>query len=166
MAIRRSVLLIIIMSIMSVGAFCSPTFAQTFHEVRVRWDAYPTLPSDSILDPQRFRAASLFAAVERRQASGAMPRQRAIELSANQLLIIAVDRLGRDRQRMLLPDPRLLRAEWPDPTGELQGVVLHRANAEFFVPVPDDPAITELRVYHPRWTGHAFDLDLLGTVRL
>jgi hypothetical protein len=46
----------------------------------------------------------------------------------------------------------------------LQGVVLHRANAEFFVPVPDDPAITELRVYHPRWTGNTFDLDLIGTV--
>jgi hypothetical protein len=166
MAIRRSFLLIIIMSLMSVGALCSPTFAQTFQEVRVRWEAHPTMPPDSVLDPQRFRAASIFAVVERRHASGAMPRQRALELSADQLLIIAVDRLGRDRQRLLMPDPRLLRAEWPDPTGELQGVVLHRANAEFFLSVPDDPAITELRVYHPRWTGKAFDLDLLGTVRL
>jgi hypothetical protein len=166
MAIRRSFLLIIIMSLTSVGVLCSPTFAQTFQEVRVRWEAYPTMPPDSVLDPQRFRAASIFAVVERRHASGAMPRQRALELSADQLLIIAVDRLGRDRQRLLMPDPRLLRAEWPDPTGELQGVVLHRANAEFFLSVPDDPAITELRVYHPRWTGKAFDLDLLGTVRL
>jgi hypothetical protein len=66
----------------------------------------------------------------------------------------------------VLPDPRLLRAEWPDPTGVVQGVKLHRANADFFVPVPDDSAITELRVYHPRWTGTAFDLDLVGTVRL
>jgi hypothetical protein len=166
MAIRRSFLLLIIMGLMSVGGFGSPAWGQTFHEVRVRWDAYPTLPSESVLDPQRFRAASLFAVVERRRASGAMPRQRAIELSSDQLLIIAVDRLGRDRQRLLLPDPRLLRAEWPDPTGEVQGVTLHRANADFFVPVPDDPAITELWVYHPRWTGTAFDLDLLGTVRL
>jgi hypothetical protein len=165
MAIRRSFLLIII-SIINVGALCSPTFAQTFQEVRVRWEAYPTMPSESILEPQRYHAASIFAVVERRRASGAMPRQRAIELSADQLLIVAVDRLGRDQQRTLLPDPRLLRAEWPDPTGVLQGVVLHRANAEFFVPVPDDPAITELRVYHPRWSGDAFDLDLLGTARL
>jgi hypothetical protein len=166
MAIRRSFLLIIIISIMSVGAFCSPALAQTFHEVRVHWDAYPMLPSESILEPQRFHAASIFALVERRRASGAIPPQRAIELSADQLLIIAVHRLGRDRQRILLPDPRLLRAEWPDPTGELQGVVLYRANAEFFVPVPDDLAITELHVYHPRWTGNAFDLDLVGTVQL
>jgi hypothetical protein len=166
MAIRRSFLFIMLISIISVGALYSPSFAQTFHEVRVRWDAYPTLPSESMLEPQRYHASSIFAVIERRHAAGAMPRQRAMELSANQLLIIAVDRLGRDRQRMLLPDPRILRAEWPDSTGELQGVVLHRANAEFFVPVPDDPAITELRVYHPRWTGHAFDLDLLGTVRL
>jgi hypothetical protein len=166
MGIRRSFLLIIIISIMTVGALCSPAFAQTFQEVRVRWEAYPTMPSESILEPQRYHAASIFALVERRHASGAMPRQRAIELSADQLLIIAVDRLGRDRQRLLLPDPRLLRAEWPDPTGELQGVVLHRAHADFFVPVPDDPAITELRVYHPRWTGQAFDLDLVGTVQL
>jgi hypothetical protein len=166
MEIRRSFLLIITISIISVGALCSPTFAQTFQEVRVRWEAYPAMPSESILEPQPYRAASIFAIIERRRASGAMPRQRAIELSASQLLIIAVDRLGRDRQRMLLPDPRLLRAEWSDPTGEFQGVVLHRAKAEFFVPVPDDLAITELRVYHPRWTGDAFDLDLLGTVRL
>jgi hypothetical protein len=166
MAIRRSFLLVLILSIMGVGALCSPTFAQTFQEVRVRWDAYPTMPPEGVLEPQRFRAAALFAVVERRHASGAPPRQRALELSANQLLIVAVDRLGRDRQRLLLPDPRLVRAEWPDPTGQLQGVVLHRANAEFFLPVPDDPAISELRVYHPRWTGNAFDLDLLGTVRL
>jgi hypothetical protein len=166
MAIRRSFLLIILMSIISVGGLCSPTFAQTFQEVRVRWEAYPTMPPESVLEPQRYRAASIFAVVERRHASGAIPRQRAIELSADQLLIIAVDRLGRDRNRMLLPDPRLLRAEWPDPTGELQGVVLHRPNAEFLVSVPDNPAITELRVYRPRWTGDSFDLDLLGTVRL
>jgi hypothetical protein len=166
MAIRRSFLLLIIMGLISVGVFGAPAWGQTFHEVRVRWDAYPGLPTESVLEPQRFHAASLFAVVERRRASGAMPRQRAIELSSDQLLIIAVDRLGHDRQRRLLPDPRLLRAEWPDPTGQLQGVVLHRANAEFFLPVPDDPAITELHMYHPRWTGSAFALDLLGTVRL
>jgi hypothetical protein len=63
------------------------------------------MPPKSILEPQHYQAASIFAVIERRHASCAMPRQRAMELSANQLLIIAVDRLGRDRQRMLLPDP-------------------------------------------------------------
>jgi hypothetical protein len=166
MAIRSRFLLVIIMSIISVGALCSPTFAQTFQEVRVRWEAYPAASPEKMLEPRHYIPARFFAVVERRHAAGAMPRQRALELSADQLVIIAIDRLGRDQQRMLLPDPRLLRAEWPNPTGELQGVVLHRAIAEFFVPVLDDPAITELRVYQPRWTGSAFDLDLLGTVRL
>jgi hypothetical protein len=61
--------------------------------------------------------------------------------------------------------PRLLRAEWLDPTGEVQGVMLHRANADFFVPVPDDPAITELQVYQPHGNGQAFRPELLGSVQ-
>jgi hypothetical protein len=47
----------------------------------------------------------------------------------------------------------------------VQGVTLHRANADFFVPVPDDPDITELRVYQPHGNGQAFRPELLGTVQ-
>jgi hypothetical protein len=160
----RSIFLFIV--IMGVGALCSPTVAQTFQEIRVHWEASPGAPPETLLEPQHYHPAAAFTVVERRHRSGSLPRQRAPELSPDQLLIVAVDSQGREKERVLVPDPRVLRAELPGPTGELHGEVLHRATAEFLVPLPDDPTIVELRVYHPRWTGSTFDLDLLGTAPL
>jgi hypothetical protein len=152
--------------IMSIGLPGSPAFARTFEEILVRWKAYPEALPEGILRPRQERPGSIFTIVERHSRPGTMPRQRTPELSSDQLLIVAVDGQGRETERILIPDPRVLRAERPGPTGELQGEVLHRATAEFLVPLPDDPSLVELRVYHPRWTGSTYDLDLLGTVPL
>jgi hypothetical protein len=48
----------------------------------------------------------------------------------------------------------------------LSGEVLHRAVAELLITLPDDPALTEIRLYHPRWTGTGFVLDPLGAFSL
>jgi hypothetical protein len=66
----------------------------------------------------------------------------------------------------LIPDPTIMRAELPGPTGELTGGAVPQATSDFLVALPDDPAVTELRFYRPRWTGAVFGLDLLGTAPL
>ena len=158
------VLLLVV--IVSVGDLISVAYAQTSQEVRVRWDAYAGPSSQAVPGTAENAPSNVFTVIDRRQLSGLAPRQRAPELSSDQVLVIAVDAQGQKRDSTLIPDPRVLRAEVPGPTGELRGEVLLRPTAEFIVTFPDDPAVTELRFYHPRWTGAEFSLDFLGAIPL
>ena len=150
---------VLLLALVSLGGGLLVAHAQTSQEVRVRWD---------VAEPSTRRAtpAHVFTVTARQHSAEAMPRQRSPELSEDQIFIAAVDAQGRQRSWALIPDPSILRAEGPGPTGELSGQVLSRATAEFVVTLPADPAVSELRFYRPRWTGEGFTLDLLGMVPL
>ncbi len=97
---------------------------------------------------------------------GAAPRQRSLELSPEHVLLATVNAKSQLRWWSLMPDPRVLRSEGPGPDGTLTGVVLYRPEAEFVVNIPSDDEASELRFYHPLWTGEEFTLQLLGAIRL
>ena len=59
-------------------------------------------------------------------------------------MVVAVNALGETVDTQLILDPRVIRAETPGQTGEVSGQVLHRANPEFLLNLPDHSAITEL----------------------
>lgn len=154
-----------LLMILGLGPPASVVTAQTVREVRVRWEPYIGAPAPQVA-PGTEQPSSLFTLLERRRVPGSLPRQRNPELSSEQIVVVAVDAQGLEIDRQLIPDPRVLRGEGPGPSGELSGVVLHHAKTELLITLPDDPAITELRLYHPRWTGTAFVLDLLGIILL
>lgn len=110
----------------------------------------------------------VFSRLQRTQKPQPAPKPpRSEEIGPDQWLLRAYDAQGNQRYWYPLADPRVVRAELPPPgqtTGELQGVEVIADQAEFLVAVPDDPAIVELRIYQPRWTGDDYVLDLLGTV--
>ncbi|MDE2180604.1 MAG: hypothetical protein KGJ40_07135 [candidate division NC10 bacterium] len=153
-----------LLMILGLGPPASAT-AQAVREVRVRWDAYIGAPAPQVA-PGTEQPSNLFTLLERRRVPGLLPRQRNLELSSEQIVVVTVDAQGLEIGRQLIPDSRVLRSEGPGPTGELSGVVLHYAKIELLITLPDDPAIAELRLYHPRWTGTAFVLDLLGIIPL
>jgi len=155
----------LILLILGLGHLDSMATAQMVQEVRVRWDAYFGAPVPQVMVGTE-QPSNFFTLIERRGVPGALPRQRNPELSSDQIVVVAVDVKGQEIDWQLIPDPRILRAEHPGPTGELSGEVLHHAETELLITLPDDPAIRELRLYHPRWTGTAFVLDLLGTIPL
>lgn len=150
-----------------VGADVKPAAAaraRSHREVRISWEAdKAALPRPAAAQylnaPGR---VALARAAERRE--GGLPKQRSAELSSDQVVVVALDAEGRMRWCGLVPDPRLLRAEWPGADGELTGQVLYRESAEFFVAYPDDDSIKEIRLYHPDWDGRAFSLKPVGAV--
>ncbi len=139
--------------------------AQTVQQVRVRWEAYVGAQSQYV-PPQPGPPSPSFVLLERRTIPGSLRRERNPQLSSDQIVVVAVDGEGKEIDRHLIRDPRILRGEFPGPTGQIKGTVLHHATAEFLITLPDDPRITDLWLYHPRWTGTAYVLDLLGTIRL
>ncbi len=141
-----------------------PIRASGSQELRVRSEVIAA-PPGTLLESLR-EYSRLFTVVERLDRPTPLPRQRDPQLSEDQWLIRGVDREGRTSAEVLIPDPRLLRAEFPTESGELQGEELYHASADFLVPLPLDPVMTELHIYQPRWTGDYFQLDLLGTVTL
>jgi hypothetical protein len=139
--------------------------AQTVQELRIGWDAYIGVPAPHISAGEE-KPANVFTLVGHRRVAGLIQRERNPQLSSDQIVVVAVDRQGRDIDWQLVPDPRVLRAELPDITGELRGQVFHHVKTELLVSLPDNPAIVQIRLYHPRWTGNTFVLELLGTVSL
>ncbi len=156
---------VFLLLILALAPPLSVAMAQAVQEVRVEWDAYRGATAPQV-KPGTEQPSNLFTVLERRRAVGPLPRQRNPELSSDQIVVVAVGSQGQTIDAQTIPDPRILRAEAPGPTGELSGEVLHHAKTELLIAIPDDPRIVELRLYQPRWTGTVFVLDPLGAVRL
>jgi hypothetical protein len=142
-----------------------PTEVQSFLEVRIGWDAADASSRDLTLT-EREPSNRVLTTIERRKRNQALSQQRSLELSTNQLLVVAVNGQSQLRWWSLIPDPRIMRAESPNLEEKLTGRILYRSKAEFIVAFPDDDTITELKLYHPNWTGSEFTLEPLGAVPL
>lgn len=148
-----------------VGPAANPAPAARSHrQLSVAWEADKSaLPAPAAVQNRNAPGrVSLSRGAVRR--AGALPKQRSAELSATQVVVVALDAEGRMRWCGLVADPRLLRAEAPGPDGELSGRVIYRESAEFVVSYPDDDAVAEVRLYHPDWDGQNFSLELIGAV--
>jgi hypothetical protein len=102
--------------------------------------------------------------VEDKRRSGALPRQRSVELSPTHIFIAAVDATNKLRWWSIVPDPRVVRSETQTATGEMRGEDYYVSNVTLVVAFPDDPEIANLRFYHPVWNGSDFDLKPLTNV--
>jgi hypothetical protein len=156
---------VILVGILTASYFASAA-AQGLQELRVGWNAYVGSPAPQVAPGAWPQSPNVFTVLQSRQRPGSLPRHRNPELAVDQLLVIAFNAQGAEVDAQVIADPRVLRAEGPEPTGSLSGEVLHHATTEFLITLPNDPGITELRVYQPRWTGSGFVLDWLGSIHL
>jgi len=131
----------------------------TYREAKLRWET-TAAASDTLEKPSGlFQRVGLSAS-----RKGDLPRQRSLELSIEQLVVIGV---GEDSQILwwhTLADPRLVRAETPDETGKLKNESFYLPTVEFAIAYPEDLGIRALRLYHPVWNGKDFQLQLAGTL--
>jgi hypothetical protein len=135
-------------------------------EIRIDWNAYIGAPPMAVPALIQHTSADSFSLIGQRQIAGHAPRQRAPELSSDQILIVVLDDQGDQRDWILIPDPRIIRAESPGPTGELSGQTLEKSQAEFLVAIPRGLLAAKLKFYHPNWNGKEYSLELLGTLAL
>lgn len=101
-----------------------------------------------------------------RRVPGPSPRQRHPEISSEQLIVVGLDADGREISRVVIADPRLVRAETAGPSGELTSEVFYREEAELTIALPDDPGLSMIKIYHPRWTSKEFILEPIGETPL
>ncbi|WP_454064585.1 hypothetical protein [Candidatus Nitrospira salsa] len=97
-----------------------------------------------------------------RRVQGAPPKQRNPELSEQQLVVVALNVQGEEVTRVLIPDPRMIRAETVEPTGEIESRLFLKASGEYTIVLPNDSDIYSLKIFHPTWTGTEFVLEPLG----
>ena len=135
-----------------------------YKEIRVRWESAVTSVKGDVVSLEKRPTLGALTRLRSTKRSGTLPRERSFELSSNQILIIALNQSGELRWWTLMLDPRLVRAERPQPTGETAGEDYYLPTVDFIVNYPDDAAIEELRFYHPLWTGKTFQLELLTTL--
>jgi len=140
--------------------------AESQIEVHVRWDASVNAPPVNVPASKQNVNMDDFTLIKLRRIPGTALRQRAPELSPDQLLIVIMDENGDQRGWTLIPDPRIIRAESPSPTGELSGQTIYRSNVDFLATLPEGLLSASLKIYQPRWTGMEYSLNLLGTISL
>ena len=124
----------------------------------------PVAPTKSGVSAPPVVPGGSLEVITRRSTVGPLPRPRVLNLALDRVLIVGVDSELRLRSWVVIPDPRLIRAESPGPDGVLKGKIVLLENPEFFVNIPDDPSIKQLRIYEPHWDGKTFNLALIGEV--
>lgn len=132
----------------------SRTTATTYREVRVRWDDRTIASTDAQATTAQAATTTGASPVEmavvgKRVHDGRLRLQRSTEMTPEQVLVVAVDAASELRWWTLIIDPRILRSETLLDDNQLRGHVTYRPSVEFFVEIPDDPEITELRFYKP-----------------
>jgi len=148
----------------SAATMSSPPSAGT-RELRVKWvtgNAASTSEQPKPGPPP----VGIFSIAAQQRYSEAPSRQRSLEIATGRILIAAVDRSNRLKSWSVIPDPRILRSEGPGPDGTLTGQALHMEQAEFFLSIPDDPEIVELRLYEPQLNGTEYRLSPVGSITL
>lgn len=138
--------------------------ARAYREVRIRWGSPADAASAASDEARPEVSEATLVGVSLR--AGSLPRVRSLELSPEHLLAVAVGADAGVRWWSLIPDPRVLRSEWPGPDGQLTGRVVRLPETEFAVNVPEDAGAAELRFYQPHRTGDGYRLVLVGAVAL
>jgi hypothetical protein len=144
--------------------------AQAYREMKIRWTGQTSVQADaatasSVGDVKQGLTLGTLV-LEEKTRPGTLPRQRSLELSPTQVLIVAVDKSNRLRWWSIVPDPRIVRAETQTPGGELRRQDYYLADLTLVVAFPEDPAIVNLSFYHPSWNGTAFDLQPLAGMQV
>ena len=120
--------------------------------------------------PKRLQAApeKRVKILKRRKALNPMRKKRFPELSSRHIVIIARNKKGEEINQSVLLDPRLIRAEIfaPESGRIVHSDQFYRDDVDFIVDLPDDAGIDKIQFYHPRWTGSAFELELIGETQL
>ena len=162
---RRSRSVPLLVAVALAGALAAWP-AHAAQELRLGW--ITVSPPPGAIGPGAVPPPSAVMLLGRQRVPGPVPRQRDRdrELAPDRVVVVAEDGQGQIRDWQVVADPRILRAEGPGPSGELTGQVVVVPDGELMLTIPDDPAITLLRLYRARWTGTDFVLDLLGSVPL
>ena len=128
----------------------------------------PALPGPARPFPSLSRpGAQALAVLKQEVVPGPPPVQRNPELSEDQLVVIALDPRGVEIARVLVLDPRIIRAESVDEDGRFTAsAVYYLSSAEFGVCFPDRPDLAAIRVCEPVWTGQGFWLKTIAQGRL
>ena len=145
----------------AASAFSS-TEGKGTRELRVNWTAPAAAPPNGV--GAAVAAQGNFSVPSQREYAEPAPRQRSLQIAEDQIFIAAVDRSRQLKSWTVMQDPRVLRSEGPGPDGTLTGQRVMLDHADFFVSIPDDPEITEVRIFEPVRSGGDFTLSAIATI--
>lgn len=131
-------------------------------ELRVHWTPAPITGQAA----GAARPADTLVLTAQTLSSGFLRRDRRPQLSADMLVLVVRAADGRELDWRTTPNPRILRAETPQPDGRLTGQFFELPDVDLFMAIPRLLDASAVRIYQPRWTGTDYALDIVGDVAL
>lgn len=127
-------------------------------QVRLRWRT-----AARVVDPASTQNGFGVVGMNRVRPTAA-PRR--VRLDVNSLVVVSEDSRGGELGWRIVGDPRIVRSEGEDRARVMAGQTLYYQDVDLLVVIPDFSNSVRLRLYKPRPTGDAFELDPLGVVNL
>ena len=134
--------------------------ANAAKQLTVHWEASGVEKTAAATEQSSGRLAVAAA----RTVAGNLPRLRSVQLGETEIFLAAVDANQQLVWWHVMSDPRQLRIQTVNATGEISCQVIYQTNIDFPISYPDETSIKEVRLYHPHWTGTKFELLLIGTI--
>jgi hypothetical protein len=110
------------------------------------------------------RSIAAIELVESRPISTGPQQQRDPQLSPHHFVVVAVDEDDQELSRTVIADPRFVRGETTDPSGDFVSTEIVLQQAKCPLVMPDDPRMRSLRIFQPVWTGEEFVLNPIDTI--
>ncbi|MGH7261133.1 MAG: hypothetical protein ACREI9_10685 [Nitrospiraceae bacterium] len=84
--------------------------------------------------------------LSQKRTQGELPRQRNPELSPQHLVVVGLNAQGQETARTVMLDPRILRAETAELSGQVtSSELLYRKDVIFSATIPGDPSVVSLK---------------------
>ncbi len=148
-----------------VGPELAAADSQGYLEVHLKWDSAPKTVGGELLSQEQVSPAVVLTEISSISREGTLPRERSLELSADHILVVALDDSETVRWWKLMIDPRLVRAE-VGRSDDMRSENLYTRQVDFSLECPDDPQLKQLQLFRPVWDGKSFQLESVGVVPL
>lgn len=123
---------------------------RSYHTINIEWKSYRDAPELVDLNSTSFERINELRIVGTVAEQGTMQALYSPAMTTEEIFVAAVNAQSELLYWKRIRDPRIVRAESSDANGRMQGRTYHRSTVEMHISIPDNPGITNVRLFLPQ----------------
>lgn len=135
-----------------------------YRSLVVEWTSYKDAPEIVDYESSSFEHINQLKVLSSTTRDGTLQPQRIASGFSDEIFVAGVNATSQLIWWTRMPDPRVLRSEGANSEGRLSGRLYHRSRVEIRIYAPEEPEITEVKLYLTKPSGNRFILMPLYSV--